>query len=237
LRRFELDPDQPYNYRYLLGRDEQGTRRVVSSRLTGGMVAVDVGAHVGYYSRFFARAVGRAGSVYAFEPNPDTFAILERNTGRYPQVTRFNSAVLDREGTVTLYRGRHKGTTSLWPENAQAQIEMPFRVPATSLDEALDGVRVDLVKIDVEGAEQDVLAGMGRLLERSPSAILIVECHHGTLTGRGSSVRSLHERLTALGFRLWVIDEESGAMSGPLNAEVLEKRASTVKKLNLWCER
>jgi len=174
LRRFELAPEQPYNYRYLLGSDERGTRRAVTSRLTAGMVAVDVGAHVGYYSRFFARAVGRAGSVYAFEPDPDTFSILERNTGRYPQVTRFNSAVLDREDTVTLYRGRHRGTTSLWPENAQGQIEMPFRVAATSLDKALDGVRVDLVKIDVEGAEQEVLAGMGRLLERSPSAILIV---------------------------------------------------------------
>jgi FkbM family methyltransferase len=188
LRRFELDPDQPYNYRYLLGSDERGTRRAVSNRVAPGMVAVDVGAHVGYYSRFFARGVGRAGSVYAFEPNPDTFAILERNTGRYPQVTRFNSAVMDRKGTVTLYMGRHKGTTSLWPANAGAQIEMPFSVRATSLDEALNGVRVDFVKIDVEGAEQEVLAGMQRLLERSPSAILIVECHQGALSGRGSRV-------------------------------------------------
>jgi FkbM family methyltransferase len=237
LRRFELDPDQPYNYGYLLGSNERGTRRAVKSRLTAGMTVVDVGAHVGYFSRFFARQVGRDGSVYAFEPDPDTFAILERNTGRYPQVKRFNCAVLDRDETVTIYKGRHRGTTSLWPENAERQSEMPFSVAATSLDKALDGVRVGLVKIDVEGAEQEVLAGMERILERSPSAVLIVECNRGRLTGRGSSVQSLYDRLTSLKLRVWEIDEESGTMSGPLSAERVERRASEVKLLNLWCER
>src|SRR5215510_7214671 len=94
---FQLPSEQPYNYRFLTGLYESGTTKVVGKLLRPGMIAIDVGAHIGYYTRLFAKLVGKHGKVYAFEPNPETFAILECNTKTFPCVTRFNVAVLDKE--------------------------------------------------------------------------------------------------------------------------------------------
>src|SRR5215831_4806609 len=90
IQRFQLPSEQPYNYRFLTGMYEPGTTKVVGRLLRPGMVVIDVGAHIGYYTKLFAKSVGKQGRVYAFEPNPETFAVLEYNTKSFPNVNRFN---------------------------------------------------------------------------------------------------------------------------------------------------
>lgn len=91
------------NYYMLLGCYEQGTTALCKKILRPGMTVVDVGAHIGYYTRLFARLVGPHGKVYAFEPHPDNFAILQRNVRKFKNVVPVQAAVLDKEGEISLY--------------------------------------------------------------------------------------------------------------------------------------
>lgn len=238
LKRFRLPPEQPHNYRYLLDMYEPGTTKVIKSLLKPGMSAVDVGAHIGYYSRLFARLVGERGRVYAFEPNPKTFAILVANTKVFPNVTRFNMAVLDEEKEITLYQSVNSATDSVWAASVRGGPSGSFVVNAVALDDILTNVRVHLVKIDVEGSELEVLCGMQSVLSRSSELTLIVECNPSCLIGRGLNCRKLFETLRGLDFQISGIDELTGTVK-PLNFpadldRLLERRR---KYINLLCRR
>src|SRR5690242_7217517 len=79
--------------------------RIVTLALQPGDVVVDDVANIGYYTLLFSRAVGETGKVYAFEPDPDNYAFLERNVAANgcPNVTLVPEAVSDRTGELRLY--------------------------------------------------------------------------------------------------------------------------------------
>jgi FkbM family methyltransferase len=217
---------------------EPGTTMIVNRLLKPGMVAVDVGAHVGYYTRLFARLVGEHGKVYAFEPTPKTFIILEHNTRIFPNVNRFNMAVLDREAVVELYESINSGANSLWPNNTRGTPTGSVLVKAMPLDKVLSDMCPHLVKLDVEGAELEVLRGMHNLLSRSINLALIVEWNPSCLVGRGVDPGLLTDTIGGLGFEVSAIDEVTGRVE-PANldsgVEYLLDRG--VKYINLLCTR
>jgi FkbM family methyltransferase len=67
------------------------------------MTAVDVGAHIGYYTCLFTKLVGSYGKVYAFEPHYKNFDTLKNNVKRFKNVFIIQNAVMDREKEVILY--------------------------------------------------------------------------------------------------------------------------------------
>src|SRR5262245_28049889 len=101
------------------------------------MIAIDVGAHIGYYTRLFAKLVGKHRKVYAFDPIPETVAILEYSTTTSPCVSLYNVAVLDKEETVTLYQSANSGANSLWSMNTRGRPVGSVLVKTTSLDKIL----------------------------------------------------------------------------------------------------
>jgi FkbM family methyltransferase len=152
----------------LAGMYEPGTTTFIKKRLRGG-VAFDIGANVGYYARIMA---SRAEKVYAFEPDPDNFALLKRNCKNYPNIEPIQSAVGDTVGTVDFFKVPNSAMRhSLIDEGGGTQ---KISVACASLDNFVreKGIqRVSLIKIDVEGAEEKVFAGMQELLKQHPVII------------------------------------------------------------------
>jgi FkbM family methyltransferase len=164
-----------------------------------GMTVVDAGAHIGYYTRLFARWVGPAGRVLAFEPHPHNFALLSRNAA-LPNVECHQLAVGARSGTALLHLSAGSSNHSLVPGYTEPRGQLAVEVVA--LDDWLHrGLlsSVGLIKLDVEGGEPAALAGLAGLLAASPRAALLVEVNAAALAAAGSDPRELVERVRALG--------------------------------------
>jgi FkbM family methyltransferase len=239
IKRFELPPEQSLNYRYLTALHEPGTTLVVKKLLRPGMIAVDVGAHAGYYTRLFAKLVGPSGKVFAFEPYPASFALLERNTSRFPNVSLFNCAVSDRRMRASLYESHiHSGRHSLFPVSTEGLFVGVKNVDALPLDEVLGDQEIDLVKIDVEGAEIEVLRGAQFLARVSSRTVVIVECNPSTLAARGASEHVLFNALAEMGYKVRAIDEGTGGLTAALDVDSLVDLLEAGNKyLNLYCTR
>lgn len=155
----------------LLGVYEQPVVRVLEALLSPGMVAVDGGAHIGFFTLFMAHMVRPGGRVVAFEIHPELLALLRRNAALAPpdvQVEVLPLGLADRPGK-RFVQLREGGYTSLQSAGREP-------VTVTTLDEVFREVRVDLVKLDVEGMEARVLAGGREVLRRDQPA-LVLELH------------------------------------------------------------
>lgn len=165
---------------HLLSRDgfEEGEQRFLTAYLQPGMRVLDVGAHRGLYTLLASRRVGSGGEVVAFEPSPRELRWLRRHAAlnRCENVIIEPAAVSDREGEAELHvcRGRDTGCNSL-RRPAVPGAATTVRVPLTTLDGYLERSgtrRVDVVKLDVEGAELGVLQGARRLLAQARPLVL-----------------------------------------------------------------
>lgn len=149
-----------------------------------GEVFLDVGANIGWYSLHIARMVGPEGLVLAVEPGPDNFAILKENIklNHLSNVMALNFAAWDRDANLDLILA--KTCTGHTVKRAWANPAKPgfpkrhitVRVPARRLDDVLkeqNVTRIDWVKIDVEGAEAEVLRGLRKTLIRFHPRILV----------------------------------------------------------------
>ena len=135
-----------------------------------GDVVLDVGANFGYYSVLFSHLVGH-GWVHAFEPYPERFEVLKMNTHSRRNIVPHRIAISDRIQTTWFYKNRSYGRGGLIP---QGKMDGRFRVETDTLDN-LKFKRVDWVKIDVEGHEGEVIAGLRDTIERNPGVRLIIE--------------------------------------------------------------
>lgn len=142
-----------------------------------GMTVVDVGANYGYYTLLLADAVGETGRVVAVEPLPDAVRLLAETVqlngfaGRTRIVPQALGAAA---GTALLFAPDGEPKNALVVGQPDLQGGRTQAVPVVTLDSlALDGPRIDLVKIDAEGAEQDIVAGMrGVLVRDRPKLVL-----------------------------------------------------------------
>lgn len=183
--------------------------------LPEGATFFDVGACLGYYSLLGAHLVGPGGTVHGFEPSPPLLPLLRENLGGRPNVRLVESAVSDRSGALRLHvaPAPFLGTSSTradWQPLSRVQAE----VAAVSLDDhcAAAGVYPDVIKLDVEGAEDRALKGAERLLrERGP--LLAVEVFTPLMDADRAALRFL----LGLGYRAHAIGED-GRLS-PLGDE------------------
>ena len=196
---------------------EPGLTRRFTESLASGMTVVDVGANVGIYTLIAARAVAPAGKVYSFEPTPRTFAILTDNiqvNGLLESglIDRRQAAVSDRRGTARLavYRDNN-GHNTLFAGGTGPEF---VDVETVSLDDALAGVtRVDLIKIDAEGAEALIWNGMSRTLRQNPAVKVFMEFAPSLLHRAGQDPGAFLDRLAASGFRIQRVDDQTGALT------------------------
>lgn len=204
-RRLRTHAGDPLSFRLrlLLGTYEPMTVRYLRSRLRPGMVAVDVGANVGYFARLMAEAVGREGVVVALEPNPATFVLLRENTAHLPQVLAFPLAAAEAEGVYGLEVPRYSsGVAHLREASGGLPV---YGVPLGKLLQGLGLERVDLLKLDVEGAEPLVLRSLGPFAERV--AEVLTELEPRNLARFGFAPQGLLAVLQEMGFRRFRVME------------------------------
>lgn len=141
-----------------------------------GDTVIDVGAHVGHYTLLFADAVGPAGTVIAAEPFPPNRERLAANVASADvgdRVTVLPYALSDGSGPAQLFANpRNSGDNHLWYTQGWLHVPIECRRLDDLLDESSD---VDLIKIDVQGAEVQVLRGMRKLLRAQKRLTVFVE--------------------------------------------------------------
>jgi FkbM family methyltransferase len=176
------------------------------------MHVLDVGANIGFYTMLAAAAVGPTGSVTAFEPGPASIELLAASvaTNGFCNVTLFPCAVAATDGPCGLVLDDSNGKI------VARGVAGATPVQAVSLDRLLGpGHPVDLLKIDIEGAEGLALAGMeGLLAARRP--LIITEFSPAALRAvSGIEPAAYLATLRRLGYALRVIDRRDGLAPGP----------------------
>lgn len=144
----------------------------------------DLGAHFGYYSVALALRVGPGGQVAAFEPNPESFARLERHRkmNRLSWLKTYPAAVSDQSGAAQLLTYGDLGSTSThlrYDDEAVSQKSAPIGITTLRLDDLVASGELRpprFIKIDVEGHGHHAVAGMGATLA-AHRPVLIVAFH------------------------------------------------------------
>jgi FkbM family methyltransferase len=185
-----------------------------------GMTVVDIGAHIGYYTRLLSELVGSSGRVLAFEPNPENFAVLQQNMTprRYRNVELFNYAVGEQESVLPLYVSPGNSNHSLIRGYTKAESVISVRV--VDLDSFLQerGIeQVGFVKSDTEGAEPLVLAGMKNIAARSSQLHLLMELNPTALRCGNVEPQQFLESIRQMGFEIEMITSDLSAKESDAN--------------------
>lgn len=156
--------------RILGGSYEPDQTRLFQQRIAAGATVFDVGAHVGYYTVLASVLAGPRGRVFAFEPNPANHSFLQRHVALngLDNVMIENAAVSDRNGTASFAFGTGSGTGRLDSSGT-------LHVRTIRLDDFCSerGVHPQVLKIDVEGAELDVLRGAAAVITANHPVIFL----------------------------------------------------------------
>ncbi len=195
--------------RYLTGDAEPEVQDALAQLIEPGQTVYDVGANIGFFTILCSRLVGPQGRVYAFEPIPQNLATLRRNVALngLTNVVVVEKALSSSTGTAEMFVSPWSAFHSLNVAGASKQDNHgpeagEIVVQTVTLDEFLqDGdVRApDLVKIDVEGAELIVLAGMGETL-RTRKPLLLCELH--------DTNAAYAEFVDSIDYRVRLVDED-----------------------------
>lgn len=195
-----------WRYRYRL---EPREIRLLLQHLSAGDVAVDVGAHKGAYTYWMRHAVGAAGRVYAFEPQPALAKALRTlvAVSGYTNVVIENLGLSSSARTLTLNVPGTETSPGASFEGGHAE-GISYPVQVTTLDEYFDGLgecNVRLLKCDAEGHELEVFRGARRLLT-GVRPCLLFECERRhRASGR---VDDVFDWLQELGYRGYFIDRK-----------------------------
>jgi FkbM family methyltransferase len=174
------DPD------FARGTYELPVQDAIATALADDDVFYDIGANIGFVSLVAARAVGPRGRVYAFEPVPRNSAAIERSAALngFAWIDVYSVAAGARSGRDALRLARHIGGAALACAEPPPDCRGELAVDVVAIDDAIGGWGLrppSLVKIDVEGAELDVLQGMTRTL-RTARPMVIYEIDAATAT-------------------------------------------------------
>lgn len=166
------------------GAYEPDVSAVIRTRLRTGMTMIDIGANIGYFTMLAASIVGASGRVVAVEPNPSNARMLEasRRANGFSHVSLCQAAAAPATGLLVLNTSYSNGTTTSIDDDLERLLtaETVACLPVDSLFDPQ--AHIDLIKIDVEGAEHTALLGCRRIL-REHRPIIVSEFAPSMLAG------------------------------------------------------
>jgi FkbM family methyltransferase len=203
---------------FLLGTHDTEVQLALQRLVSPGGVVYDIGANVGFTAVLAARLVGAAGKVICFEPLSANARQIQHNASLndFSHITVREVALGREDGEADFKVSASPTWGMLARAGAGPDAEIgSIRVPVRRLDSLVAEVGLPLpglIKMDVEGAELDVLSGSELTLQKS-GPVLLIELH-----GTNASV---HELLTRLGYCVHVLGSRSGALQAPWDAQVI----------------
>lgn len=234
---------------YALNRvHEKSTTALFKKVVKNGDIVVDLGANIGYFTLLAAKIVGKKGKVYSFEPEPRNYYYLRKNIelNHYDNVLVINKAVSDKKGKVELYicpydSGHHtinqyKGIEEYKPDFVDKKKDA-IEVETIVLDDFFNQEikqPIDVIKMDVEGAEMLALSGMNSLIRESENLKMFVEFFPLLIREMGNSPEEfIRKLLEDYHFSIFVIEHDYSMANYALDKEYL--RIDGVKKLMNLC--
>jgi FkbM family methyltransferase len=201
----------------LVGSFETAELAFVEKFLRPGMTVLDIGAHQGLYTLLASKRVGSSGRVFSFEPSPRERRALRLNLALnfFRNVAVQALALGSQETTAELFvvQGSQTGCNSLRPPDVLSSTK-PVRVRVTTLDQwlPLNGIQnIDFIKLDVEGAELEVLRGAQNFLLRSPGPVILCELEDVRTLPWGHKAKDVVDYLRGIGFK-WFRCKSTGEL-------------------------
>lgn len=195
--------DQHTGRKILLSQFERAETEFLDKFVQEDFVCLDIGSNVGYFSVLFA---SKGAKVHAFDPVRENFALLSLTSALNPNldIELRNCAIGDESGSIDFYIPEQTSLARI-QSNSKAKGEDKRTVELITIDQ-LDLPRVDVVKIDVEGAEEKVIKGMLNTLERCKPKLLMVELVEDHLMEFSSNIGAVFDLLASKGMVPMVVN-------------------------------
>lgn len=206
------------------GVPEPGPVALFKTLIRPGMTVLDIGANIGIYSLHAAQILGPEGHLHSFEPVPKIHQILRDNiqvngfleTGSV-QLHQLALSDWDGRSEFAVFPGNW-GHSTLFPGDREAD---RITVDVRKLDDMLGDARVDVVKIDAEGAELNVLRGMRNVIARNPGIRILMEFGPSNLVRANIAPEDLLDWLEANDISYARVDDLSGQLRKTCQAELI----------------
>lgn len=208
---------------------------VFTKLLKPEMIFVDVGANIGFYTLL---AAGKVSSILAFEPDKTNFAILQKNIEHnHIKANLYNLALADKLGEIFLFENPENfGDRRIYQfDSSGAKVA----VSAVNLDDFLEThniSKVDLIKIDIQGAEGLALQGMKKLLAQ-PSLQMIMEFFPAGLLASGFEPVTILNLLAENQFQIFDLDGRRRQMNQITEFATFTKKFKETDYTNLYCKK
>jgi FkbM family methyltransferase len=232
-----VDPIDTWIYQPLLktGILEREVTKLFIENVKRGMTIIDIGANIGYYTLIAAKLIGKKGRVYAFEPELSNFNLLIKNIklNNYKNVIAIQKAVSDRDEKTRLFlsESNREGHRIYNLKEGRRFIE----IETTTLDNFFKNREgeIDVIKMDIEGAEIAALKGMNNILKANQKLKLFIEFVPFILSKGSFNPIDLPKEILRHGFKIYIINEK---FKNPIfNAQVITQIALKEKTINLFC--
>jgi FkbM family methyltransferase len=206
LKGYRMRVDWQIHRSFVYGSWEPEVVRSIQRHVTPGMKVLDIGAQSGFYSLLLSRLIGPEGVVFAFEPLPANYRILEENVSlnNISNIVVIREAASDQSGEIS-FEFPHGDPSLVAGPILEGDNLGTFQVPSMSLDAFArqTGHHVQFIKMDVEGAETAVLRGAIQTL-RTFHPPMIVELHYdSSQQGQHPAISLLQE----LGYQIEWLNE------------------------------
>ena len=211
---------------------DPGTTKVITEKLNAGETFIDIGANNGYFSLLASGIVGGSGKIFAFEPAPKTFRNLKENIvlNGMKNIQAFNIGLGKKKGKATFNLSNISSGQNSFVKIPQSSSSV--LVDIDILDNIFSGKKIDFIKIDAEGYEEEILEGGKKVLDENRGIRLILEYSHNLLWMQGKNYDSLFRILGEHGFEIKEILPDC-----TLGMPISSHRQLNSTLTNLFCER
>lgn len=181
-----------YNIIYPIfkNRQDKYELELISKHVKSGDIVIDIGANIGFYTKYFAKIVGPNGKVYAFEPDELNFKRLLQNTKGLKQVIPVKAAVSNEDGVIKIYRSKMLNVDHrTYPTDDAESVD---EIKSIAIDNFIpEKENPSFIKIDIQGYEYAAFQGMSNTIQRCEKLNIISEFWPEGMEKAGASAEKM----------------------------------------------